>query len=97
MGAISDILGPGSVGVMLDHVDYVVQRIGIDHVGIGNDFNHGGGIAGFTDASGALSVTAALLERGYSEEDIEKIWGGNFLRVLREAEQVGAELGGGDT
>ena len=71
---------------MLDHLDYIVDRIGIDHVGIGTDFNHGGGVEGFADASEALGVTVGLLERGYSEEDIGKIWGGNFLRVLRAAQ-----------
>jgi len=84
--SISDLLGPGSVDAMLDHLDYIVDRIGVDHVGIGTDFNHGGGVEGFADASDALSVTVGLLERGYSEEDIGKIWGGNFLRVLRAAE-----------
>ena len=84
--SISELLGPGSVGSMLDHLDYIVGRIGVDHVGIGTDFNHGGGVEGFADASEALGVTVGLLERGYSEEDIAKIWGGNFLRVLRAAE-----------
>ncbi len=84
--AISELLGPGSVDSMLDHLDYIVDRIGVDHVGIGTDFNHGGGVEGFADASEALGVTVGLLARGYSEEDIEKIWGGNFLRVLRAAE-----------
>ena len=86
--SISDLLGPGSVDSMLDHLDYIVDRIGVDHVGIGTDFNHGGGVEGFADASEALGVTVGLLERGYSEEDIAKIWGGNFLRVLRAAESL---------
>ena len=60
-----------------------MQRIGIDHVGIGTDFNHGSGIVGYDDASEAKNVTQVLVERGYSEEDIAKIWGGNFLRVFR--------------
>ena len=84
--SISDLLGPGSVDSMLDHLDYIVDRIGVDHVGIGTDFNHGGGVEGFDHAGEALGVTVGLLERGYSEEDIGKIWGGNFLRVLRAAE-----------
>ncbi|MXX76992.1 MAG: dipeptidase [Holophagales bacterium] len=84
--SISDLLGPGSVDAMLDHLDYIVDRIGVDHVGIGTDFNHGGGVEGFDHSGEALGVTVGLLERGYSEEDIEKIWGGNFLRVLRAAE-----------
>lgn len=86
LNAVSELLGPGSVDDMLDHIDYVVKRIGIDHVGIGTDFNHGSGIHGFNDASEALNVTIGLLERGYSQQDIEKIWGGNFLRIFREAE-----------
>ena len=61
------------------------QRIGVDHVGIGTDFNHGSGIEGFVDASEALNVTTGLLERGYSKIDIAKIWGGNFLRVWQES------------
>ena len=85
-GAISELLGAGSADVLVDHIDYIVQRIGIDHVGIGNDFNHGGGIEGFVDASGALVITEALLRRGYSEGAIAKIWGGNFLRAMRAAE-----------
>jgi membrane dipeptidase len=84
--AISDLLGPGSLDDMLDHLDYIVASIGVDHVGIGTDFNHGSGITGFNDASEAFNVTAGLLERGYSAEDIEKIWGGNFVRVWRAAE-----------
>ncbi len=87
VGAISNLLGPGSVDDMLDHLDYVAHRIGIDHVGIGTDFNHGGGIGGFDDASEALNVTRGLLARGYSAADIEKIWGGNFVRVLRAVER----------
>jgi membrane dipeptidase len=85
LSAVSDLLGPGSVDDMLNHIDYVVQRIGIDHVGIGTDFNHGSGIEGYGDASESLNVTAGLLERGYSQQDIEKIWGGNFVRVFRQA------------
>jgi membrane dipeptidase len=88
VGTISDILGPGRIDDMLKHIDYIVARIGIDHVGIGNDFNHGGGIEGFEDASGALNVTAGLLAKGYSTADIRKIWGQNFLRVMRAAEQA---------
>ena len=82
--AVSDLLGPGSVDDMLNHIDYIVARIGIDHVGIGTDFNHGSGIEGYDDASEALNVTIGLLARGYTAEEIEKIWGGNFLRVFRE-------------
>lgn len=84
--AIGQALGTATVDLMIDHIDYIVDRIGIDHVGIGTDFNHGSGIEGYDDAGDSLNVTIGLLERGYSEEDIKKIWGGNFLRVFREAE-----------
>jgi membrane dipeptidase len=70
----------------LDHIDYVVKRIGVEHVGIGTDFDHGAGIIGFKDASEAPNLTRGLLERGYSPEDIARIWSGNFRRVLRAAE-----------
>ncbi|MBT4211994.1 MAG: dipeptidase [Porticoccaceae bacterium] len=82
------LLGPIGLAEMLDHVDYIVERIGVDHVGIGTDFNHGSGIIGFDDASEALNVTLALLKRGYSKDDIIKIWGGNFIRVWRAAEKA---------
>jgi membrane dipeptidase len=82
---VSALLGPGRLEDMLNHIDYVVQRIGIEHVGIGTDFNHGSGIVGYNDASEALNVTRALLARGYSQADVEKIWGGNFIRVFGEA------------
>ena len=85
---ISALLGPIGLKEMIDHIDYVAKRIGVDHVGIGTDFNHGSGIEGFDDASEALNVTLELLKRGYSEEDIKKIWGENFIRVWRAAEKV---------
>jgi membrane dipeptidase len=88
--SVSEILGPGSIEDMLNHIDYVVGRIGVDHVGIGTDFNHGSGIEGFSDASQALNVTIGLLRRGYTRREIEKIWGGNFVRVFREAERIAA-------
>jgi microsomal dipeptidase-like Zn-dependent dipeptidase len=81
----------------MDHIDYAVKLIGVDHVGIGTDFDGGGGIPGFNDASEAPNVTLELVRRGYSEEDIAKIWGGNLLRAWREAERVAgeAQAGGG--
>ena len=75
-----------------DHIDHAVRLIGIDHVGIGTDFDGGGGIEGFNDASEALNVTQELLQRGYSEKDIEKIWGGNLLRVWSKIEKVAAQI-----
>lgn len=70
----------------LDHVDHAVQVAGIDHVGLSGDFDGGGGVAGWDNAADSPNVTAALLERGYTEEDLAKIWGGNLLRVLREVQ-----------
>jgi membrane dipeptidase len=82
-----------TVSDLVDHIDYIVKRIGIDHVGIGTDFNHGSGIDGFNDESEAPNVTVELLRRGYSEEQIAKIWGGNFLRVFRRVEEIAKTLG----
>jgi microsomal dipeptidase-like Zn-dependent dipeptidase len=82
------------VTTFVDHIDYVVDLIGIDHVGVGTDFDGGGGIPGFNDASEALNVTVELVRRGYSDEEIKKIWGGNLLRVWREVERVAAEIQG---
>ena len=82
---INELLKDINLGNMLDHIDYIAQRIGVEHVGIGTDFNHGSGIDGFVDASDALNVTAGLLDRGYSKSDVAKIWGGNFLRVWQKS------------
>lgn len=76
----------------IDHIDYAVNLIGIDHVGIGADFDGGGGIPGYNDASEALNVTIELVRRGFSKKDIEKIWGGNLLRVWRDVEKVAEKL-----
>ncbi len=70
----------------VDHIDYIAKRVGVDHVGIGSDFNHGSGITGFADESEAPNVTRELVARGYTEAQIAQIWGGNFLRVLAAAE-----------
>lgn len=72
----------------VDHIDYVVKRIGIDHVGISSDFDGGGGVEGFRNATEALNVTAELVRRGYTEQEIAKIWGGNLLRVMERVEKV---------
>jgi membrane dipeptidase len=73
-----------------NHVDYAVQRIGIEHVGISSDFDGGGGFTGWRDAGQSANVTAALLARGYGAAELALLWGGNFLRVLRLAEQHAA-------
>ena len=87
---VRGLLGPISLDTMLDHIDHIVALVGADHVGIGTDFNHGSGIPGYIDASDSLNVTLGLLQRGYSESQIRKIWGGNFLRVWREVERAGS-------
>jgi len=74
----------------VDHIDHAVKIAGIDHVGIGTDFDGGGGIPGFNSHAEAKNVTEELLQRGYSTEDIQKIWGKNLLRVWREVEKVAA-------
>jgi membrane dipeptidase len=71
-----------------DHIDYVVKRIGIDHVGISSDFDGGGGVDGWRSASESLNVTTELVRRGYTEQEIAKIWGGNLLRVMAAVEKA---------
>jgi len=72
----------------VDHIDYLVKLIGIDHVGISSDFDGGGGIDGWNSAAETFNVTLELVRRGYSEEDIGKLWSGNLLRVWEQVEQV---------
>ena len=76
----------------VDHVDYVVKKIGIDHVGISSDFDGGGGIEGWDGAEETFNVTLELVRRGYTEEQIGKIWSGNLLRVMDRVARVAAEL-----
>lgn len=73
----------------VDHVDHVVDLVGIDHVGFGSDFDGGAGIDGCYDVSELPNITAEMLSRGYSRRDLEKFWGGNLLRVMREVEEKG--------
>lgn len=70
----------------IDHIDYAVKVAGIDHVGIASDFDGGGGLIGCTGSNDMINITVKLIERGYSDEDITKIWGGNFLRVLTDVQ-----------
>ena len=72
----------------VNHIQHVVDIIGIDHVGIGSDFDGGGGIEGCRDVSTMSNITRELLRRGYSREDIAKIWGGNFMRVMKQAQAL---------
>ena len=80
----------------IDHIDYMVDKIGIDHVGISSDFDGGGGIEGWKDASETKNVTSALRNRGYSEAEIAKIWGGNLMRVLNETQKIAEQLQKGE-
>ena len=80
--------GNATLELFVDHIDYAVDLIGIDHVGISSDFGGGGGIAGWSNATETFNVTLELVRRGYSEDSIRKIWGGNVLRILEEAERV---------
>lgn len=76
-----------TVADAVNHIDYVVNTIGIDYVGIGTDFDGGGGLKDCKDASEMKNITIELIKRGYSKEEIQKIWGENFLRVFREVEE----------
>lgn len=76
-----------TVSDAVNHIDHVVKIAGIDYVGIGSDFDGGGALADCEDISQFPAITAELIRRGYSQDDINKIWGGNFLRVFREVER----------
>ena len=76
----------------VDHIDYAVKLIGLDHVGISSDFDGGGGVAGWNDASETFNVTLELVRRGYTEEQIGKLWSGNLLRVMEQVEKVAKNL-----
>lgn len=83
-----------NVADFVDHIDYMVDKIGIDHVGISSDFDGGGGIEGWNDASETFNVTLELVKRGYSEEDIKKLWGQNLLRVLDDVQAAAKKIQG---
>jgi membrane dipeptidase len=74
----------------VDHIDYAVDLIGVDHVGIASDFDGGGGVVGWDNAAETLNVTWELMRRGYSEDEIGKLWSGNVLRILRAAQEAAA-------
>jgi membrane dipeptidase len=79
----------------VDHIDYAVKLIGVDHVGISSDFDGGGGIDGWNSAAETFNVTLELVRRGYTEEQIGKIWSGNLLRVWGEVEKVAKQIQAG--
>ncbi|MDG3582084.1 dipeptidase [Galbibacter pacificus] len=92
LDSLSEVADPVNVVDFVDHIDYLVEKIGIDHVGISSDFDGGGGIYGWNDASETINVTKELVKRGYTEEEIEKLWSGNLLHVLDEVEAIGKKI-----
>jgi len=89
---VGDVAPAVDVGDFVDHIDYMVDLIGIDHVGISSDFDGGGGVDGWDDASETFNVTLELVRRGYTEEEIDKLWSGNLLRVLDQTAAVAERL-----
>jgi membrane dipeptidase len=87
--------GRATVKDYVDHIDYAVKLIGIDHVGIASDFDGGGGIDGWNSAAETFNVTLELVRRGYTEEQIAKIWSGNLLRVWGDVERVASQIQAG--
>jgi len=83
---------PAHLQDFVDHIDYAVKAIGIDHVGISSDFDGGGGVIGWNDAGETFNVTLELLRRGYTEAQIEKLWSGNLLRVMDRAQRIVGEF-----
>jgi membrane dipeptidase len=88
MAAIDNFPAAVNVADFADHIDYLVNKMGIDHVGISSDFDGGGGVEGWNDASETFNITLELVRRGYSEEEIDKLWSGNLLRVLDKVGEV---------
>jgi len=89
---INSVAPPVDVADFVDHIDYLVQKIGVEHVGISSDFDGGGGVEGWSDASETFNVTLELVRRGYSEKEIAMIWSGNLLRVLDEVQAVAKQI-----
>lgn len=98
MAAIDATFPPpprANVKDFVNHIDYAVKLIGITHVGISSDFDGGGGIDGYDNASESINVTLELVRRGYTEQDIIALWGGNLLRVMERTEQVAKQIQSG--
>jgi membrane dipeptidase len=89
---VDAVAPPVDVADFINHVDYMVELIGIEHVGLSSDFDGGGGISGWNDASETFNVTLELVRRGYTEEQIALLWGGNLLRVLDEVQKIALEI-----
>ncbi|MGE0812537.1 MAG: dipeptidase [Vicinamibacterales bacterium] len=84
-----------TVADFVDHIDYLVKKVGVDHVGISSDFDGGGGVAGWNGADETFNVTLELVRRGYTEEQIGKIWSGNLLRVMDDVQRIAKEIQAG--
>ncbi|MCC7124253.1 MAG: dipeptidase [Acidobacteria bacterium] len=98
MAALDEQFPPApmaTVSEFVDHIDYLVKKVGIDHVGISSDFDGGGGVEGWNGAEETFNVTLELVRRGYTEEQIGKIWSGNLLRVMDEVQKVAREIQAG--
>lgn len=92
LATMKDLPPAVDVSDFVNHIDYLVKKIGIDHVGISSDFDGGGGIEGWSDASETFNVTLELVKRGYTEAQIDQLWSGNLLRVLDEVESIAKTL-----
>jgi membrane dipeptidase len=92
MVKIMDTTPPVDVSDFVDHIDYMVKLIGIEHVGISSDFDGGGGIEGWNDASETFNVTLELVKHGYSENQIDMLWSGNLLRILDEVQKIAQKI-----
>ncbi|MBX7061570.1 MAG: dipeptidase [Pyrinomonadaceae bacterium] len=93
---LKDVAPDVNVKDFVDHIDYLVKKIGIDHVGISSDFDGGGGVEGWDSAAETFNVTLELVRRGYTKKQIEKLWSGNLLRVLDEVQKVAREIQAAD-
>ena len=94
LAKLDDLPPAVSVVDFVDHIDYLVEKMGLDHVGISSDLDGGGGIEGWSDASETLNVTIELVRRGYTQDEIAQLWSGNLLRVLDEAQAIAQQLQG---
>jgi membrane dipeptidase len=89
---VDQAAAPVDVSDFVDHIDYMANLIGIEHVGISSDFDGGGGVTGWNDASETFNVTLELVRRGYTEEQIAALWSGNLLRVLDDVQRIAADI-----
>ncbi|MFT4888963.1 MAG: microsomal dipeptidase-like Zn-dependent dipeptidase [Pseudohongiellaceae bacterium] len=89
---VNEVAPKATVSDFADHIDYIVDLIGLEHVGISSDFDGGGGIDGWNDASETFNVTVELVRRGYTEEELGMLWSGNLLRVLDDVQRIAGEI-----